>query len=496
MKVHHKGHYWTSLREKFELLKKDNYAKISAIGKTWLPLLEGRQSMMQSKTKLLDKKGDTSGGKSAMMDGKSNLKANELEKEVDQKADEMIAVIENYRRKLKKQIKLFYNGREETKHETDSKVSDDISNVKEVVKEYEEIARDSNMASVIVDANNTIKSVLQWLESNYSSSNQASYFRNGRWSSQALEHMFGSIEEAPESSDHQVEQVNTKVSSIILLGNDESDINLCAVNKTEAWISENNFTSIFLVHKDGYSKREVDMKFCVQNYALSENGDLFIVDYRNKWIRKLNQDRGTIEVFSTAPMFPIDMCFTGDGNALVALSDGPFDADNANRKSYLSNMTIRGREVQRIQYHADGSTRLFSYAQALDINNTNNDIVVVDKIDDCEGVVYILDEKGNFKHSYHGSSRLDVEFNPIRTCCDDAGRILVSDVNNDVIHLLNSKAEMMQLLFLDDDVVYSPLSLSLVGQTLWIGCKNGKIVVAEYGKLEHILVLKSIESRK
>ena len=177
---------------------------------------------------------------------------------------------------------------------------------------------------------------------------------------------------------------------------------------------------------------------------------------------------------------PYSICATQSGDILVVLVDvWPKDFDKC-KQTYITRLDSLGREKQRIQFEEDGKTRLFQYAIYVH-ENKNADIVVLDHITKTKGRLYIVSDKNEIKHSYNGTSLLNNNtFKPVSVCFDDQCRIIVADLNNDAIHLLNTRGELLQLLMTDKDGLVHPYSLGLCDGLLWIGTEYGKVIVAEY----------------
>ncbi|KAK3099875.1 hypothetical protein FSP39_011068 [Pinctada imbricata] len=459
---------------------------------TWLPLLEDKRN------RLLTENGVENTVPETLMNGFSSkqgfrddkprpMTATELEREVDKKANEMIAAIEGYRKKLKKQIRFYQTEKKKNKQkDNNGEIDFDITYLKSLISDCESVYKSGTPVDII-RTNQTLQEVLRRFEINYSKSfDDLYYFRNRKCDSRALEYMFGSIEEVESSNSGQLRYIEAALQAKYIFGDD--DIRLCAINENEAWISDNGDTMHCLVHKNGYSTKEVDFEFCTQSFSKSPVcEDVFVVDYTDKWVKKLHPNGVLLDLFRTEPFFPVSICVNASGNLFLLLTDSPIGYDGE-RHDFISEVSKHGHEMRKLEFD---SSHHFTFLRNIDVG-TNGDIIVIDVIASVEGRVCTLSEDGELKHCYNGSSKLDVEFNPVQTCCDDRGRILVTDVNNDVIHLLNQDAELLQLLFVDEESFCSPLSISVFKTTLWIGCKNGRVVLADYQNLQHFLVLKSV----
>jgi hypothetical protein len=94
--------------------------------------------------------------------------------------------------------------------------------------------------------------------------------------------------------------------------------------------------------------------------------------------------------------------------------------------------------------------------------NGNGDICVVAK---KPGRVIIMDSSGrNIRATYAGppdSTFLNKKFDPRDVCCDTYGHILVSDSDNNCVHLLDGDGRFLQLLLTETDGLTSPGNMAL-----------------------------------
>ena len=364
-------------------------------------------------------------------------------------------------------------------------VDRDIADVEQIIRNSKKsIAIQAN--SEIVQGNENVKVLITEVDKTLDEMDlrTVTCFRRGEIDTRMLQRMFGDVEsEHDMTSDF--EQINmsrtssavsVKVINTLKVGKDV--IRICPVD-TRVWQYEDNSGKLCLMNTDGKILKTIRISG-TQCLSRDKLGNVYMCSASTKWIFMLAPDHRTVDIFNTAPLHPYSMCVTQSGDILVALVDvRVLDFDKC-KQTYIARLDSLGREKQRIQFGEDGQTRLFQYATYV-TENTNSDILVLDKLGEYKGRLYILNNKGVVKHSFNGTSKLkDPDFYPASVCCDDQCRIIVAELYNDALHLLNARGELLQLLMTKRDRLKRPYFLGLCDGLLWISTLMGKVVVAEY----------------
>jgi hypothetical protein len=94
------------------------------------------------------------------------------------------------------------------------------------------------------------------------------------------------------------------------------------------------------------------------------------------------------------------------------------------------------------------------------------------------GHVVILSSTGRVRSVYNRDN-LNKDFCPYDVECDSRCNILVTDLNNHVIHLLSPDGEFLKFLLTEKEI-HRPTALSLYGSTLWVGDQQGTVKVFQY----------------
>ena len=107
--------------------------------------------------------------------------------------------------------------------------------------------------------------------------------------------------------------------------------------------------------------------------------------------------------------------------------------------------------------------------------NNNGDVCVSDLNADT---VIVVDKTGRVRFRYDGTqARREKSFDPRNIVIDALSQIIVSDFNNNCLHILDQNGQFLRCV---DDCGLSGLSLDSEGR-LWVGSKNsGEIKVIEY----------------
>lgn len=134
----------------------------------------------------------------------------------------------------------------------------------------------------------------------------------------------------------------------------------------------------------------------------------------------------------------------------------------------------------------DDQTNMFGYPFRIAIN-INGDICVSDYGDGTRGVT-IMQKDGNIKCLYRGPPTGidgDQPFLPHGIVCDENGHILVSDWNNDCVHVLDRDGNFLLNLIGKKDGLEGPNALGLDKRGyLWVGDSHGVVRIFKYSVFE------------
>ncbi|XP_052706278.1 uncharacterized protein LOC128181789 [Crassostrea angulata] len=227
------------------------------------------------------------------------------------------------------------------------------------------------------------------------------------------------------------------------------------------------------------NKKKEKINIDINDVCITDNGDLYATDHRNKSIVRLAPSGSVSTVFNTTSLVPTGICQSTAGGLLVTLTDAESErgqVDSHNRR-LARHVTLTGDVIREYEYQEDGQTRLFNEPTRIK-QNGNTDICVMNKISMCGGELVILSASGSIKSVYRGENQ-ESQFDPSDVVCDSHFNIIISDYSNSQVHLLSPDAEFMRYLLTENEVT-CPCSMSLYKSTLWMGNAFGLLKVFQY----------------
>ena len=240
-----------------------------------------------------------------------------------------------------------------------------------------------------------------------------------------------------------------------------------------AWIHQNKSTKNILIDSSGQVKNELEMKFDTNAFVVLNNGDYVFTCFGGKEIRKISPTGHITVVCSTAPLFPRGISISRDGQ--MSSCDVSSITRDSSGEVHLRN--ISGKVVRK--YSADVRTKLFTSPHRV-VENVNLDLVVMDTTDkEYSTRVVGVTVDGRVRFTYTGQVQLEKTFVSADACCDQHGRIMLADLQNDCIHVLSADGHFRQYILTAQDGLLGPRSLAHRDDTLWVGCEKGVVRVVK-----------------
>ncbi|XP_061178373.1 uncharacterized protein LOC133187014 [Saccostrea echinata] len=208
---------------------------------------------------------------------------------------------------------------------------------------------------------------------------------------------------------------------------------LRAVCEDQCYIQQFESPYTKLVNKEGDIKHKYNIK--PNDMCVTDTGDVYFTDFTNYFISCLSQSGSVSTVVSTDPLVPGGICQSIDGGILVTLTDyvtNTYILESHSRR-LVRHITVTGDVMHEYSYQEDGQTRLFTYPVRV-TQNSNRDICVVNKTSDTTGDLVIISLSGHMKSVYYGQN-LTEDFGPTDVVCDSFCNILVTDLDNNQIHM-------------------------------------------------------------
>ncbi|XP_061180406.1 E3 ubiquitin-protein ligase TRIM71-like [Saccostrea echinata] len=272
---------------------------------------------------------------------------------------------------------------------------------------------------------------------------------------------------------------NTDLSSTVPLSRDRMvtdiqipfrDLNPDAVACTgsdEAWMSGRS-RKILRFHVNGSLKESVTVSSEPADISVTQQGELIYTDYVSETVNIVRS--GLTKELIKAPKgwAPLGLCCTNSGDILVNMAT--YDFNNHKIVRYEGQKVIQ--EIEKDSYgiplYRGGNFKLYI------AENRNGDICASDG--NAKKVV-VVDEKGKVRFLYNGdvASRKKY-FCPEQIATDSWSQIIVTDHNNDCLHILDENGHFLRCL--DNCGLDTPGGLSVDNKgRCWVGSYSGKLKV-------------------
>lgn len=254
-------------------------------------------------------------------------------------------------------------------------------------------------------------------------------------------------------------------------------LGIACEGESDVWIlGRNNTITCYDIHGTLKKKVMTAFLFGPDGISVTRERELIYCD-RNSGTVKIVGD-GKSETLITPPIDwkPRALCCTSFGDTLVHVYKG--------KRSKTKNKIIRYRgqgieqeidnDEERNPVFKDGDSSLYV------AENINGDICVSDNNSDT---VVVLNKAGIVQFRYDGKpAGRKKSFDPRYIATDALGLIIVSDFNNDCLHIMDRKGQFLRCV--DNCGLEKPCGLSVNNQgKLYVGLHDlGEIKVIEYLK--------------
>ncbi|CAC5404874.1 unnamed protein product [Mytilus coruscus] len=136
-------------------------------------------------------------------------------------------------------------------------------------------------------------------------------------------------------------------------------------------------------------------------------------------------------------------------------------------------LTENGKKYQIYEFDSNKEA-LFTVPHRI-TSNINRDIIVLDRPPNRSVRLRSLDNEGNIKWDYTGSPILNQKhyFDPWDLVTTSHDSIITCDYSNDILHILNSKGDLINNIRLKTFDISRPVSMAIMeNETLLIGCRS------------------------
>ncbi|XP_055997484.1 uncharacterized protein LOC125646466 [Ostrea edulis] len=250
------------------------------------------------------------------------------------------------------------------------------------------------------------------------------------------------------------------------------------ISDTEAWVCCGwGSKEIGLYHTSGEKKVTVKLDINVNHIVLTKSGDLLVSSYNGQTIKRVDQTL-KVSTFADLTFFSRGMTLTDDDCVYVCGaerkgSSGPTSEDN--RRNVIAKYSLDGSLVSDLTISPHDAHRITL--------TVDNKICFSDYEKSNKRQIVLMDENGLELCKYAGPPRHEQEspFYPLDLTCDHYGHIIVSDWNNDCVHLMNKNTDFLQFLVEKGEGIENPNALAIDREgRLWVGNATGVVRVYNY----------------
>lgn len=219
----------------------------------------------------------------------------------------------------------------------------------------------------------------------------------------------------------------------------------------------------------------------IDGVILRGDQSLIFSDWNTSAI-KLMAGEAVTTLVSTEPLHPYGLCAAINEGFFVCLNEHD-PTDEVNKKTFKSRRSVTrysddGQLIMSYDPLGPGGEHLFQCPIGV-VQGKDGDILVIDRENKDKGRVYDFSFAFEFRFKYDGIDKFDT-FDPLKTCFDSEGSVLITDFVNNCIHMLDSQGLFLQLFLADDDSISHPWSLVAFGHKLWLSHDTNKVTVYEY----------------
>nr|XP_022307378.1 B-box type zinc finger protein ncl-1-like [Crassostrea virginica] len=270
-------------------------------------------------------------------------------------------------------------------------------------------------------------------------------------------------------------------------------LGVACVGGAEAWIYGNNNKTITRIDIHGTVRDTVTITClsCPGGISVTRGEELIYSDGYNRTVNIVRHGKSETLITTPQGWRPGGLSCTRSGNILVHVYKGsgphvyewksPFFSEyNSRRKNKI--IHYQGKNVkQEINKDGQGNPIFKDGSHPLFMSENNNGDVCVSDLN--ADTVVVVDNTGRVRFRYDGTpARREKSFGPGDIVTDALSQIIVSDYNNNCLHILDQNGQFLRCV--DDCGLERPYGLSVDSKgRLWVGfCGKGEIKVIQHLK--------------
>lgn len=442
----HKLHDWCKVKDIADDKRADLYSNTQKVLEKTLPKFEQTLQDVQQISR------------------ENQKKKKETLQKIEDQSTAILACVRRIEQKLKEAVEQSFQSCLEGERD----IREDFRNLSGLSKECEMVSQKGSDTDAIMVNSKLEKYIRQVTDLHSDSFKCDSSFEPGTIDNEEIEKMFGRVNvvSRPGRSNYvpQIVVGERKLLSKTTLNEDITSI--CSLGN-QIWLHPRGSTENVVLDHEGNFATVKNFGVVVSHaFAKSLDGFLLCVDHVGKAILKLSGEGKFSKVVNTAPMKPLSICMTREGQYLACLEDSPSNGHAKTSQSRVFRLSVSGRIVQSI------GTRLFKSPKKV-LENTNSDICVIDKPQDQSSLLSVVSSAGVSMFKYTALSPSDV-------CCDQYSNIILISHRRPDVQILDHKGALLQtVLAVDIDNTFSALCVTIDNDAIWVAGTNGNVARIE-----------------
>ena len=404
-----------------------------------------------------------------------------VDRKLDERAEEFNQNMNDIVQRKKNQLEDMKSADLVILRRQEEKVLKGLQSVKEEIKECEELLRNGDMTNLLkyteIEQNNEeiLPTVFNKLPPP---------FTHGLINTKSLINMFGTLgsteplhvsedisdsERCSDSATGKTVQMAPMPSPVVQssLTVDYNWPVVVSVESGRAWV-RTHARQIQLLDRHGNITNTKYTDFYFNDCALSPQGDILFTVMRTNFIKSVSREKGISKTLFQAPWEPHGLCCRPNGDIVVTfLSKGKVIVYNRS-----------GDILQEV------GSNVVKYPYSVAVNNVNTDLYIIDKeqgLEELPGKVVALDNNYRLRYQYKGLE--DIKFYPSGLSTDHIGNILITDRNNNRVHILDKNGHFPRYLVPAGQGFFKPLSIRVDSEgSAWVTELNGRVKIVTYLK--------------
>ena len=239
---------------------------------------------------------------------------------------------------------------------------------------------------------------------------------------------------------------------------------IACVNQGQAWVYTKGKT-LQLVDRDRTVSNTINTDFPISAMTVTADGELLLSDYSNSRIRSVSRKREIRTLFRTSWM-PEGLCCLQNNDIVVTFP-------NASKVVVYSRKGDIRQKMDHIKFRCP---------MRVAVNKVNQDIYICDHESNycySAGKVVTVGADGRLRYEYSGQG--GKEFAPLDVCTDHMGHILITDYDNNRVHILDQEGQFMQYILTSQQGLDRPTTIDVDKEGyIWVGEFNRCVKVARY----------------